>query len=212
MLVVEADGAEILRQAFVPSANDPEARTIRYNEEYKIFQNVYDKDYTGTVSQDASKLAVRIDGTNTDWLTFGSICIQSGDTKAVMLPVLEGGVPPATYRLENGVVTLAAWPPGTERFYDLDHYLDDWKAIKSRGVRVMVGEFNQSNKTPHADALRYYEFLLKTFRDAGFDWASWDLDFPNGGGPFNSGRDDANYEDYRGYKLDREMLKLLQKY
>ena len=70
----------------------------------------------------------------------------------------------------------------------------------------MLGE------TPHADALRYYEFLLKTYRDAGFGSASWDFDVPDGGGFFNGNRNDVTYEDYRGYRVDRAMLELFQTY
>jgi hypothetical protein len=211
-LVVTADGAEILRQAFVPGPTDAEAKIIQWVEAWKIHQNIYDKDYTATVPGDATRLTFQIVGTNTDWLSFDALTLQSGATKATMVPVYGDRIPPATYRWDSGVVTLVSCPSGAEKFYDLNRYLDDWKALKARGVRVMIGEFNQSNKTPHDSALRYYEFLLKSARDAGFDWASWDFDFPGGGGPFNSQRGDVAYEDYRGYKLDRQMVELFQRY
>ena len=41
-------------------------------------------------------------------------------------------------------------------------------------------------------------------------WAMWQLTGPNG--ILDSGRYDVEYEDFRGHKLDRKMLTLLQTY
>jgi hypothetical protein len=211
-LVVEADGAEILRHAFEPGPKDAEAKVIQRNDQWRIYQNVYDKDYTAILPRAATRLAFRIVGAHTDWLSFDSITLEVGGATNQLLPAFDDRIPPATYRWEDGVVTLAGYPAGMGKFYDLDQYLGEWKALKARGVRVQIGEFNQSNRTPHDAALRYYEFLLKSARDAGFDWASWDFDLSGGGGPFNSDRRDVLYEDYRGYKMDRAMLELLLRY
>ncbi len=41
-------------------------------------------------------------------------------------------------------------------------------------------------------------------------WALWEL--RGGYGVLDSNRPDVEYEDFRGHKLDRKMLELLQRY
>jgi endoglucanase len=48
---------------------------------------------------------------------------------------------------------------------------------------------------------------LALWREAGWGWALWNL--RGSFGVLNSGRSDVAYEDFRGHKLDRAMLKLL---
>ncbi|XHR27872.1 MAG: glycoside hydrolase family 5 protein [Chthoniobacteraceae bacterium] len=85
-----------------------------------------------------------------------------------------------------------------------------WKALEAQGVGVFVGEFGVYNKTPHPVALALMDDYLSIWRDAGWGWALWNLygDF----GILDSQRADVHYEPYKGHKLDRKMLELLQKY
>lgn len=85
-----------------------------------------------------------------------------------------------------------------------------WQKLEQRGVGVMVGEWGVFNKTPHDVTLRYMEDSLRNYQQAGWGWALWNFSGPFG--IFNSDRKDVAYEDYRGRKLDRQMLELLQKY
>jgi endoglucanase len=83
-----------------------------------------------------------------------------------------------------------------------------WQALERRGVGVHVGEWGAHNRTPHAVALAWMRDCLDLWKAAGWGWALWNL-----GGSFgvlDSERADVKYEDFRGHKLDREMLKLLQ--
>jgi hypothetical protein len=48
---------------------------------------------------------------------------------------------------------------------------------------------------------------LQNWRRAGMGWALWNL--RGDLGILDSGRTDVDYEDYRGHKLDRQMLDLL---
>ena len=66
-----------------------------------------------------------------------------------------------------------------------------------------------SNKTPHGVTLRWMEDCLRNWRDAGLGWALWN--FRGSFGVLDSERADVNYEDWRGHKLDRKMLDLLQR-
>ena len=49
---------------------------------------------------------------------------------------------------------------------------------------------------------------LDLWKDAGWGWALWNL--RGGFGVLDTQRADAEYEDFHGHKLDREMLKVLQ--
>ena len=51
---------------------------------------------------------------------------------------------------------------------------------------------------------------LINFKKHGVGWALWNFNGPFG--VVDSGRADVLYEDYNGYKLDRKMLELLQRY
>lgn len=83
-----------------------------------------------------------------------------------------------------------------------------WKDLEARGVGVHVGEWGPFNHTPHKVALAWMRDQLDLWKEAGWGWAMWNLRGPFG--PLDSGRSDLAYEDFRGHKLDREMLKMLQ--
>ncbi len=51
---------------------------------------------------------------------------------------------------------------------------------------------------------------LELWKEAGWGWALWNL--RGSFGVMDSGRTDVNYADFRGHKLDREMLALIQKF
>ena len=85
-----------------------------------------------------------------------------------------------------------------------------WKELESQGVGVHVGEWGAFNKTPHPVALAWMRDQLELWKEAGWGWAMWN--FRGAFGPLDSGRADVMYEDFRGHKLDREMLRLLQKF
>jgi endoglucanase len=86
--------------------------------------------------------------------------------------------------------------------------IQPWKALEAKGVGVHVGEWGPFNKTPHKVSLAWMRDQLELWKEAGWGWAMWNLRGPFG--PLDSGRADVSYEDFRGHKLDREMLKLLQ--
>jgi endoglucanase len=86
--------------------------------------------------------------------------------------------------------------------------IDPWKQLESQGVGVMVGEFGAFNKTPHKVVLDWLRDCLALWKEAGWGWAIWN--FYGGFGILDSGRADVTYEDWRGHKLDRRLLDLLQ--
>jgi endoglucanase len=74
----------------------------------------------------------------------------------------------------------------------------------------MIGEFGVFNRTPHDVTLAFLEDCLHNYQQAGIGWALWNLDGPFG--VIDSDRQDVVYEDWQRHKLDRKMLRLLQRY
>ncbi len=83
-----------------------------------------------------------------------------------------------------------------------------WKALEHQGVGVMVGEFGAFSQTPHDVVLPWMRDCLETWKEAGWGWALWN--YRGGFGILDSGRADVAYENWRGHRLDRAMLDLLQ--
>jgi len=83
-----------------------------------------------------------------------------------------------------------------------------WKELEAQGVGIHVGEWGAFNQTPHRVALAWMRDQLELWQEAGWGWSMWNL--RGAFGPLDGGRSDVRYEDFRGHKLDREMLKLIQ--
>lgn len=86
--------------------------------------------------------------------------------------------------------------------------IEPWKKLEAKGVGVHVGEWGAHNRTPHKVALAWMRDCLDLWKEAGWGWALWNL--RGSFGVADSHRNDVQYEDFRGLKLDREMLKVLQ--
>ena len=86
--------------------------------------------------------------------------------------------------------------------------IEPWKELKQKGVGIHVGEWGAFNKTPHNVALAWMRDQLELWKEAGWGWALWNL--RGSFGVLDSGRADVDYAGYRGHKLDRQMLELLQ--
>jgi endoglucanase len=83
-----------------------------------------------------------------------------------------------------------------------------WKALEQKGVGVHVGEWGAFSHTPHKVVLAWMQDVLDLWKQAGWGWSLWNL--RGGFGVLDSQRTDVQYEELRGHKLDREMLKVLQ--
>jgi len=108
---------------------------------------------------------------------------------------------------------VPAWPDdpsSMNKNWLWESFVKPWVDLKNSGCGVMVGEWGCHNKTPHGVVLNWMEDNLQNFKEAGFGWALWNL---NGSfGVFGSGREDIEYENIYGRKLDRKMLSLLMQY
>ena len=54
------------------------------------------------------------------------------------------------------------------------------------------------------------QLQAELWKEAGWGWALWNL--RGGFGVLDSQREDVKYEDFRGHKLDREMLELIRQF
>jgi len=87
--------------------------------------------------------------------------------------------------------------------------IQPWKQLEQKGVGIHVGEWGAYNRTPHKVVLAWMRDCLALWKNAGWGWALWNLH--GGFGVLDSQRADVQYENFRGHKLDRQMLDLLQK-
>ena len=101
---------------------------------------------------------------------------------------------------------------GTQTFnrLSLENYYKPWIELKNSGVGVHCGECGCWNKTPHPVFLAWFEDVLDIIHKNEIGFALWEFigDF----GIINSRRSDVAYEDWKGQKLDRKLLTLLQKH
>lgn len=104
------------------------------------------------------------------------------------------------------------WPlagdPPQDRAWLKHACIDPWKQLEAKGAGVHVGECGCFNRTPHDVALAWMKDFLELWQEAGWGWALWN--FRGSFGVLDSGREDVAYEDFKGRKLDRELLELLR--
>lgn len=110
--------------------------------------------------------------------------------------------PEPTYPLHDGPVTV-------DRASLKKRLIKPWKELEASGMGVIVGEFGAFNKTPHRVVLAWMRDCLQLWRQAGWGYALWN--FRGAFGILDSERTDVAYENWRGHRLDRAMLALLQK-
>lgn len=103
-----------------------------------------------------------------------------------------------------------AWPGnGWDRKRMEEHY-QKWADLAKKGVGVHCGEGGAYNKTPHKVVLAWLRDVLEILTGHGIGLAMWN--FRGSFGIIDSGREDVQYEDFHGHKLDRKLLQLLQEF
>lgn len=110
---------------------------------------------------------------------------------------------------------LPTWPlKRGESVYDQarlrEERIKPWKEAESKGIGVHVGEWGCYNKTPHDVALAWMKDFLELWQEEGWGWAMWNL--RGSFGVVDSGRNDVQYEEFQGHKLDRKLLELIRAY
>lgn len=203
-LRIKADNQTIFSKEFICGANPGDDFTEVINTQWG-YQNISNKNFSVVLEDAASKLS--FENSNGDWMTLNSISIKNGnDTTAYILGDNSWGKKQATYKIEqNGEIK-------TEEGKDLlpfEDYETSFALAKANNIPFMVQEFGVHNQTPHATTLAFLSDLIDFFNEKQAGWALWNL---NGSfGILNSERKDCNYEPYKGYQLDRQMLEILQR-
>ena len=89
----------------------------------------------------------------------------------------------------------------------LETYYQPWIDLAKSGTGVHCGECGCWNKTPHEVFLAWFGDVLDILRENKIGFALWE--FNGSFGVLNSGREDVNYVDWYGHKLDKKLLDLL---
>jgi Cellulase (glycosyl hydrolase family 5) len=210
-LSIKADGREVFAHAFKPAAGEGEWKESKFMEEWQIYQATYDRDYRVTLPK-AALLELRLNAG--DWLSFSEI----GFTPPGQPPAQEismGATPnwdaqPQRFEYAPGDPARPFTTPDClDAAWLREKVVQPWLNVQTRGIGVIVGECGAFNRTPHAVVLRWMEDMLGAWKEHGIGWALWN--FRGGFGVLDSDRRDVAYEDWRGHKLDRAMLQLLQR-
>lgn len=91
----------------------------------------------------------------------------------------------------------------------LEKHYQPWIDLVKQGVGVHCGECGCWNKTPHHVFLAWFGDVLDILGSNGIGFALWE--FSGDFGVLNSRREDVQYEDWYGQKLDKKLLDLLRK-
>jgi endoglucanase len=93
---------------------------------------------------------------------------------------------------------------------DLERLYQPWAELARKGVGVHCGECGCYNKTPYPVFLAWFRDVMDILKGHGIGYALWN--FRGSFGILDSGRRDAEYEDWHGHQLDRKLLTMLQEY
>ncbi len=209
-LIAKADDKTIWQQAFTPGPGNGPWEKVVFKEQWNMYQNEYNRFYEFEIP--AGKYTLSIDNIEGDWITIPALSFSHPDGIENQLDItLKWGQENIKLKYDP---SDSASPFTAEKSRDKqwlrEKYLDPWVKLKNDNVGVFVGEWGAYNKTPHDVTLRWMEDCLKNYQEAGIGWALWN--FRGSFGIMDSSRKDVQYEEFRGHKLDRKMLELLQKY
>ncbi len=92
----------------------------------------------------------------------------------------------------------------------LEEFYAPWIELVKQEIGVHCGECGCWRETPHPVFMAWFGDVLDILTENGIGYALWN--FRGDFGILDSGRKDIEYEDWNGHKLDRALLKLLQKH
>jgi hypothetical protein len=90
----------------------------------------------------------------------------------------------------------------------LEEYYRPWIELAASGVGVHCGECGCWNKTPHSVFLAWFADVLDILTANRIGYALWN--FRGDFGILDSRREDVEYQDWYGHKLDAKLLALLK--
>ena len=118
--------------------------------------------------------------------------------------------------VDKGTFPTPTWPTAPDsngRVWDrqrLEEHYKQWGELTAQRVGVHCGECGCWNRTPYQVFIAWFGDVMDILKGYGIGYSLWQ--FRGGFGIIDSGRDDIEYEDWYGHKLDRTLLTMLQKY
>ncbi len=89
----------------------------------------------------------------------------------------------------------------------LEKFYEPWIKLARSGTGVHCGECGAYNKTPHDIFLAWFGDVVDILTSNGIGFALWN--FRGSFGIMDSGREDVDYKDWHGHKLDQKLLDLI---
>lgn len=208
-LVLRAGEKELLHREFGTGPQGQGSwKESEFHKQWNAFQCLYDQDVEVEIPEATPEL--RFSVAEGQWLQVTRLAISQPDQAEAPIDLESNwGSEPSAIRWDAEKQTWIT-PAMQDRKWLWDTAVQPWLDLAGKGVGVMIGEFGVYNKTPHDVTLAFLEDCLKNYREAGLGWALWNFD--GSFGILDSERDDVEYEDWNGHKLDRGMLELLQRY
>lgn len=204
-LQAKAGGKVIHEKNCDPKANPADWRPVKSASSWTYYEPASDPALKFTLPTNAREFSLEI--IEGDWLKFSEFSIRTpGGRLRTHGTDQAWGVKQRVHEVAEDGRLLP--PPGVVPDQTMVNYLKPWLDISAQGETVFVGEWGCYNKTPHPVALAWMKAWMKHWEKARFGWALWN--FRGSFGILDSDRQDVQYEDWHGHKLDREMLKLLQ--
>jgi endoglucanase len=90
----------------------------------------------------------------------------------------------------------------------LETFYEPWIKLAQSGTGVHCGECGCYNKTPHDIFLAWFGDVVDILSSNDIGLALWN--FRGDFGILDSGREDVDYQDWYGHKLDRKLLHLIK--
>ena len=217
-------GKELSRIELKPRENDPVWKNAKFFPQWGMCQGDCTVTWSFTVPEGRHDVAIACE--KGDWCDLKVIGFASADgTKRVTTPFYHRFAPPVNFHQalkgwageakgffpigEDGKWSPIRYrDPGKE--YLLRNVVRAWEEPLAKGVFAFCGEMGPETGTPHNIQLALLEDYLQLWTERGMGWAVWQLRGETG--VMDSNRRDVDYEDWRGHKLDREMLDLLRRY
>jgi aryl-phospho-beta-D-glucosidase BglC (GH1 family) len=210
-LIVEADGEPVFRQELICGPGKGEWKKAEFFPQWNVYQNLYDRDYEITIPEDTRQ--VRIHVADGDWMSLKELGLwaETVEVETVLRLHNTWGEKPASLGcgIEDGRIVLTG-AERQDREWLQEKMIRPWREAQAQGIGVIVGEFGAFNQTAHPVTLAWMEDCLKNWKEAGWGWALWN--FRGSFGILDSEREDIEYEEFHGHKLDRKMLELLRRY
>jgi len=201
----------LLSERFICGEDPGPWKETTYLEKWDCYQCVFDKECETLLPPGTKR--VEIEMKEGDWLRLKQVQLRPwpgcGEEGLLLYPDAGGwGKKQERLVFANDGKLKQANKPECDQETLWRKRIKPWKRLERKGVGVMVGEWGSYNKTPHDVTLAWMRDCLENWDKAGWGWALWN--FRGSFGILDSGREDVEYESWRGHALDRKMLELLQ--